>query len=61
MVGIDLPLKALVWQDPSGKTWVSYAEPAAIASRHALGGETEQVVGRMTAMLAAVVGAAVNL
>jgi uncharacterized protein (DUF302 family) len=22
--GIDLPLKALIWQDESGKTWVSY-------------------------------------
>src|SRR5215470_11538392 len=26
-VGIDLPLKALVWQDPAGKTWISYNEP----------------------------------
>src|SRR5215469_18574583 len=23
-VGIDLPLKALVWEDASGKTWLSY-------------------------------------
>ena len=23
-IGIDLPLKALVWQDGSGKTWLSY-------------------------------------
>jgi uncharacterized protein (DUF302 family) len=26
-VGIDLPLKALVWQDASGKTWLSYNDP----------------------------------
>ena len=26
-IGIDLPLKALVWQDASGKTWLSYNEP----------------------------------
>src|ERR1700751_4474002 len=25
--GIDLPLKALVWQDAQGKTWLSYNEP----------------------------------
>jgi uncharacterized protein (DUF302 family) len=27
-LGIDLPLKVLVWEDESGKTWVSYNEPA---------------------------------
>jgi uncharacterized protein (DUF302 family) len=32
--GIDLPLKALVWQDADGKTWLSYNEPRWIAARH---------------------------
>jgi uncharacterized protein (DUF302 family) len=32
-VGIDLPLKALVWEDASGKTWLSYNEPSWIAQR----------------------------
>jgi uncharacterized protein (DUF302 family) len=27
-IGIDLPLKALVWQDASGKVWLSYNEPS---------------------------------
>ena len=26
-VGVDLPLKALVWQDAVGKTWISYNGP----------------------------------
>src|SRR4029077_5360424 len=26
-IGIDLPLKALVWEDAAGKTWISYNEP----------------------------------
>jgi len=30
-VGIDLPLKALVWQDAAGKTLISYNEPSWIA------------------------------
>jgi uncharacterized protein (DUF302 family) len=30
-IGIDLPLKALVWQDAAGKTWISYNEPSWIA------------------------------
>lgn len=33
-IGIDLPLKALVWQDASGKTWLSYNEPRWLAQRH---------------------------
>ena len=33
-VGIDLPLKALVWQDASGQTWVGYNDPAWLARRH---------------------------
>jgi len=35
--GIDLPLKALVWEDAAGKVWLSYNDPAWIASRHRLG------------------------
>lgn len=37
-IGIDLPLKALVWQDASGKTWLSYNEPRWLAQRHDLKG-----------------------
>jgi uncharacterized protein (DUF302 family) len=33
-VGIDLPLKALVWQDESGQVWIGYNDPAYIAQRH---------------------------
>lgn len=33
-VGIDLPLKALVWEDAAGKVWISYNEPAYLAQRH---------------------------
>src|SRR5262249_50196868 len=33
-IGIDLPLKALVWQDAAGKTWLSYNEPGWLAKRH---------------------------
>ena len=32
--GIDLPLKALVWQDEAGKVWVGYNDPAYLAARH---------------------------
>ncbi len=32
--GIDLPLKALVWQDEAGKVMLSYNDPAFLAKRH---------------------------
>jgi uncharacterized protein (DUF302 family) len=35
--GIDLPLKALVWQDEQGATWLSYNDPAYLAGRHGIG------------------------
>ena len=51
-IGIDMPLKVLVWQDAEGKTWVSYNEPRWIAQRHGVT-STEQVVSKMTDMLSA--------
>ena len=58
-IGIDLPLKALVWQDASGDTWVSYNDPAWLAHRHGLSGAaTEAVVGNLSAALRAVTQAA---
>jgi uncharacterized protein (DUF302 family) len=57
-IGLDLPLKALVWQDESGRTWLSYDDPAWLAQRHGIGGETRAVVGMMTAALDSVAKAA---
>jgi uncharacterized protein (DUF302 family) len=50
-VGIDLPLKALVWQDASGATWLSYNDPRWIAKRHGVSGEAEAAIGAMTGLL----------
>jgi len=57
-IGIDLPLKALVWQEASGDTWLSYNDPAWLAQRHGVGSEVEAPVRAMTAMLGAVTRAA---
>jgi uncharacterized protein (DUF302 family) len=32
--GIDLPMKALAWQDESGQVWLGYNDPVWIAQRH---------------------------
>ena len=49
-VGIDLPLKALVWQDAAGETWLSWNDPAWLAARHGVSG-AEAVVGKLSAVL----------
>lgn len=33
-VAIDLPLKALVWQDADGKVWLTYNDPVYLQRRH---------------------------
>jgi len=35
-VAIDLPLKALAWQDENGKVWLSYNSPDYLKRRHEL-------------------------
>lgn len=57
-VGIDLPLKVLVWQDASGSTWLSYNDPGWIVRRHGLGQEARATVHVLAAVLDAVAGAA---
>jgi uncharacterized protein (DUF302 family) len=52
-IGIDLPLKMLVWRDAEGDTWLSYNDPHWIAQRHGLGNETEAAVSAMSAALGA--------
>ena len=49
-IGIDLPLKALVWQDASGETWLSWNDPAWLAARHGVSG-VEAVAGRLAVLL----------
>jgi uncharacterized protein (DUF302 family) len=49
-IGIDLPLKALVWQDDSDETWLSWNDPAWLAARHGENG-VEAVTGKLAALL----------
>jgi uncharacterized protein (DUF302 family) len=51
-IGIDLPLKTLVWQDVAGNTWVSYNDPAWTARRHGIGADATTTA--MSAMLDAI-------
>jgi uncharacterized protein (DUF302 family) len=50
-LGIDLPLKALVWQDVQGAAWLSYNDPAFLARRHGLQAANNSAVSSMAAAL----------
>jgi len=57
-IGIDLPLKALVWQDGADKTWLAYNDPGWLAQRHALGYEAAAAVHAMAGALEALASTA---
>ncbi len=38
-ISIDLPLKALAWQDRGGKVWLCYNDPAYLQARHHFSGD----------------------
>ena len=59
-IGIDLPLKALVWQDEASATWLSCYDPGWLAARHGLGAATQKIVETLQAVLAAVTRAAAD-
>ncbi len=33
-IGLDLPLRVLVWEDAAGKVWLTYHRPELLAQRH---------------------------
>ena len=50
-IAIDLPLKALIWQDGDGQAWLGYNDPGYLSERHALEG-CDKVIGKVTDALA---------
>ncbi|MHB8884464.1 MAG: DUF302 domain-containing protein [Methylovirgula sp.] len=58
-IGIDLPLKALVWQDADGKTWLSYNDPAWLAQRHEID-DAATTISALTNLLEALSKTATN-
>ena len=59
-VGLDLPLKALVWQDAGGQTWLTYSDLAWLAERYGLGDEAKPVETRLAAGPGGLAAAAAN-
>ncbi len=50
-VAIDLPQKALIWEDDKGAVFLSYNEPKYLASRHSIEG-CDAVIKKVTGALA---------
>jgi uncharacterized protein (DUF302 family) len=58
-IGIDLPLKALAWEDENEQVWLSYQEPGWLAARHHVGVAAEEATAKLAAVLADVARTAV--
>ena len=55
--GIDLPMKALAWEDANGQVWLTYNDPQYIAGRHGID-DREAIVQKMTGALDSLTNAA---
>ncbi len=42
-IAIDLPQKALIWEDEAGQVWLSYNDPQYLAKRHGITGCVEVI------------------
>ena len=58
-VGIDLPLKVLVWEDAAGQVWLGYNDPGYLAKRH--GVSQCPVAGKLSKALAGLSAAALKV
>ncbi len=48
---IDLPLKALAWQDDGGKVWLSFNDPHYLQSRYALSDDILKPITGLEALI----------
>jgi uncharacterized protein (DUF302 family) len=53
-IGIDLPLRAMVWVDDEGSTWLAYNDPSWIAARHGARSGNDQALATMRRALTAI-------
>jgi uncharacterized protein (DUF302 family) len=58
-IAIDLPMKAVAWQDKAGKTWIGYTPPDALKARYGIK-DKDEVFKTMTGALEAFTSAAVK-
>jgi uncharacterized protein (DUF302 family) len=57
-IGLDLPLRVLIWEDAAGKVWLSYHRPEFLAQFHQVLDHDEIVKALSTGLVALTRGAA---
>ncbi|MER9055380.1 DUF302 domain-containing protein [Mesorhizobium sp. M0213] len=58
LAGIDLPVKALAWEDEQGEVWLSYNDARWLAERHGLGDASRNAVAAIADGMDKVIAAA---
>ncbi len=58
-VAIDLPIKVLIWEEPDGKVWIAYNDPAYLAERHGID-DRDAVLEKMAGAVRGLVSAAAS-
>jgi uncharacterized protein (DUF302 family) len=58
-VAIDLPQKALIWEDDNAKVWISYNDPRYLEKRHNIAG-CEEVIAKIEKALAGITKSAAD-
>ena len=58
-VAIDLPQKALIWEDEKHNVWISYNDPQYLVKRHNVSG-CEEIVDKISKALAGITKAAAS-
>lgn len=51
LIGIDLPLRALAWQDESRASWLSYVDPLWLANRFGIAAAAQKSIDQMVSVL----------
>lgn len=49
LMGLDLPMKMLAWEDDHGQTWLAYTSPQALQQRHKL--KNQMIIEKMSKAL----------
>ena len=52
LIGLELPLKILAWEDASRKVWISYDDPTWLARRFGLDPTLDPITAMSTALAA---------
>jgi uncharacterized protein (DUF302 family) len=59
-IGLDLPMKALAWEDAEGRSWLTFNDVTWLARRHGVGTQAAPAVSALAATMEALARAAAS-